>query len=185
MKTFSLVYVDCKPDGTPFYVGKGSEKRIKLLKRNKHHQNICQKYPDWYRGMAFAGSEVECNLKEIELILKFGRSDLGQGTLVNYTDGGEGMSNPTFETRQKLSKVHSGKVTSEKTKKKLSIAHKGKTLSEEHKIKLSLVKLGKPSGWKGKTASIETKEKMRLAKLGKPGAKKGKTYMKVMKNENI
>ena len=183
--TYSLVYVDCKPDGTPFYVGKGNEARVKYLKRNQHHQNICKKHPRWTRGIAFAGSETECNLKEIELIAKFGRSNLGQGTLINYTDGGEGMSNPTFETRKKLSKVHSGKITSEQTKKKLSIAHKGKKLSEEHKVKLSLIKLGKPSGWKGKTASAETKEKMRLAKLGKPGAKLGKTYMKVMKNENI
>lgn len=172
--TYSLVYVDSKPDGTPFYVGKGNMARIKNLKRNNHHQRICEKYTEWTRGIAFAGSETECNLKEIELISKFGRNDLGQGTLVNYTDGGEGMSNPTLETRQKLSKVHIGKVTSEQTKKKLSIAHKGKTLSEEHKVKLSLAKLGKPSAWKGKTPSLETREKMRLAKLGKPSnARKG------------
>jgi hypothetical protein len=182
---YCFVYVDCKPNGTPFYIGKGNKARLKNLTRNSHHSNICKKYPDWYRGLVFAGSEKDCHIKEMELIAKFGRSDLGQGSLVNYTDGGEGISNPTFETRQKLSKVHSGKVTSEQTKKKLSMAHKGKTLSEEHKFKLSLVKLGKPSGWKGKTASVETKEKMRLAKLGKPGAKKGKIYMKVMKNENI
>jgi len=183
--TYSLVYVDCKPDGTPFYVGKGSINRISYIKRNKHHSNICSKYPNWYRGVVFAGSEKDCFLKEIELIAKFGRSDLGQGTLVNYTDGGEGISNPTFETRQKLSKVHSGKVTSEQTKKKLSIAHKGKVLSLEHREKLSNAKKGKPSTWKGKSPSVETREKMRLAKLGKPSAKLGKTYTKVMKNENI
>lgn len=172
--TYSFVYVDSKPDGTPFYVGKGNMARIKNLKRNNHHQRICEKYTKWTRGIAFAGSETECNLKEIELIAKFGRNDLGQGTLVNYTDGGEGASNPTLETRKKQSLARKGRVTSEEAKQKLSIAHKGKKLSEEHKAKLSLAKLGKPSAWKGKTASPETREKMRLAKLGKPSnARKG------------
>lgn len=183
---YRFVYVDCKPDGTPFYVGKGSMFRVKYSKkRNNHHLNICNKYSNWYRGLAFAGTESQCNAKEIELISKFGRIDLGTGTLVNYTDGGEGMANPSAETLAKLSKIRKGRITSDEAKRKLSIAHKGKVLSEEHKLKLSLAHKGKPSAWKGKSPSVETREKMRLAKLGKPGAKLGKTYMKVMKNENI
>lgn len=32
----------------------------------------------------------EAKVKEIELISLYGRRDLGKGTLVNFTDGGEG-----------------------------------------------------------------------------------------------
>lgn len=174
--SYCFVYVDCKPDGTPFYIGKGNQARLKNLTRNSHHSNICKKYPDWYRGLVFAGSEKDCNTKEIELIKKYGRNDLNQGFLVNYTDGGEGMSNPSKETLEKLSKKRKGRITSDEAKRKLSIAHKGKTLSADHKEKLSLAKKGKPSAWKGKVASPETRLKMRLAKLGKPSAKLGKTY---------
>jgi hypothetical protein len=143
MENYSLVYVDCKPDGIPFYVGKGSLARIKNTKRNKHHSNICSKYPDWYRGIAFANSESDCNAKEIELIAKFGRNDLGQGTLVNWTNGGEGTvgHKHSCETKQKMSLSHKEYKWTQEHKDNNSIARRGvrKPLSSETKAKLSIV----------------------------------------------
>jgi hypothetical protein len=82
-----FVYVDCKPDGTPFYVGKGNLHRVNdKRKRNQHHTNICVKYPEWYRGIAFMGNEKEAFAKEIELIAKY------RSVVVNQTDGGQGSS---------------------------------------------------------------------------------------------
>lgn len=70
--------------------------------------------------------------KEIEFIKLYGRIDLGNGTLANLTDGGEGSN---------------GIVVSEKTRLKLSESGKGKTLgrklTNEHRKKLSNAKIGK------------------------------------------
>ena len=139
--SYSLVYVDCKPDGTPFYVGKGSEKRIKILIRNKHHQNICNKYPNWYRGIAFAGLEQDCLNKEISLITKYGRADLGKGTLVNWTNGGEGSTGyrHTTQAKEKMSISHKNYKWTEEHRKNNGIARRGirKPLIESTKQKLS------------------------------------------------
>ena len=46
--------------------------------------------------------ERACEI-EIKMISFYGRADLGLGTLVNWTDGGEGAKNPSEEARKKLS----------------------------------------------------------------------------------
>lgn len=82
-----FVYVDCKPDGTPFYVGKGNIARVNdKRKRNQHHTRICNKYNNWYRGIAFMGNESDAFAKEIELIAKY------KHLVVNQTEGGQGSS---------------------------------------------------------------------------------------------
>ena len=95
-----FVYVDCKPDGTPFYIGKGNFRRLKdNRKRNNHHTNVCNKYPDWYRALAFMGNEQDALNKEIELIAKY------RNIVVNLTAGGEGTTGlpKDNEWRAKLS----------------------------------------------------------------------------------
>lgn len=44
----------------------------------------------------------EIKRKEIEFIALYGRQDLGKGTLVNFTDGGEGTFNPTERVRKAM-----------------------------------------------------------------------------------
>ena len=105
-----FVYVDCKPDGTPFYIGKGVERRLKNKKRNIHHQRICAKYPEWYRGIAFMGDEETAFAKEIELIAKY------RATLCNLTDGGEGKG---------------GYAMPDYVKEKISAANKGRKLTPQ------------------------------------------------------
>lgn len=108
-----FVYVDCKPDGTPFYIGKGNARRLTdNRKRNNHHTNVCNKYPDWYRGIAFMGNEQDAFSKEIELIAKY------RSIVVNLTAGGEGTT---------------GLIKNNEWKAKLSDSSKRKWLNAEYK----------------------------------------------------
>jgi hypothetical protein len=77
------------------------------------------------------------------LIKTIGRADLKLGPLTNMTDGGEGSSN-----------------RSEETKRKYSEKMKGKPKSPEHKQHLSEARMGQPSGTKGRTK--ETHEYLRI-----------------------
>ena len=67
--------------------------------------------------------------KEIEFIALYGRRNLGKGTLVNLTDGGEARRNVIVseETRKKISKSSIGRLS----------PNKGKRWSQEFKNKIS------------------------------------------------
>ena len=67
----------------------------------------------------------EAKSKEIEFIKLYGRIDLGNGTLSNLTNGGDGTLNPSQETRDKISKVNKGRKNSEALME-LLINRKGK-----------------------------------------------------------
>ena len=130
-----FVYVDCKPDGTPFYVGKGLMNRVYLKSRkNKHHANICAKYPDWYRGLAFMGNEKEAFAKEIELIAKY------KETLVNLTIGGEGTSGLPKDNEWKAKLATSAKNQWSKIgmKEKMSESIKNAHSKPETKLKMQI-----------------------------------------------
>jgi hypothetical protein len=64
----------------------------------------------------------------------------------NLTIGGDGVSNPTEETRAKMSKARSGKKSSTETRAKISKAHIGKKITQEVRERLLSYALGhKPS----------------------------------------
>ena len=159
-----FVYVDCKPDGTPFYIGKGLINRVYMkARKNKHHANICAKYPNWYRGLAFMGNEKDAFAKEIELIAKY------REIIVNRTNGGEGVSGLTPwnkglpmlpYVKEILLNAKLGKKASEETKRKMSEARKGKSIkkgfkhTDETKAKMSLASKShiRTPEWKQKIA---------------------------------
>lgn len=76
-------------------------------------------------------SEDDIFKKEIEFIKIHGRVDLGNGTLVNLTAGGQGLFNPSESTRKKVStammgnKKGLGKHMAESLKKEVSKRFKG------------------------------------------------------------
>lgn len=70
----------------------------------------------------------------------------------NLTIGGDGVSNPTDETRARMSKAQSGKIYSAETRAKISRAHVGMKHTAEAKAKVSKATLGKKR-------SMETLEK--------------------------
>ena len=107
------VYVLCRPDLRPFYVGKGVGNRVlhhlaeaRNTKRLTHKLNIIRsiersKGQLRYIVEAPFASEAASLARERELIALIGRYDLRAGPLTNQTDGGEGTSNPSEESRQR------------------------------------------------------------------------------------
>lgn len=114
-KTRNRVVYGWYADGQIFYVGigtirrsnsiKGRNKRC-LGKRNIAEKNNCFEIRILQQGLTF---DEACD-KEIELIQQYGRLDLGTGCLTNMTVGGEGNSNPSKETRKKISDANKGKT---------------------------------------------------------------------------
>ena len=166
-----------------FYIGIGSQKFNKrantTVKRNQFWKNIVSK-TEWYHEILFDDISIEeAKQKEIEFIKLYGRKDLGEGTLCNLTDGGDGTLNYKVKdtVKEKLSIKNKGKVLSEEHKQKISCSHKGKVFSDKTLVKMRLAKLGtkqsnetinkrkvKLIGNKsntGKKLSEETRQKMR------------------------
>jgi hypothetical protein len=139
----SFAYLHCKPDGIPFYVGKGALRRAKYLgERNAHHKAIVNKYG---RENILKGI-IECTTDKIALDLEVGiikclkRMNV---KLSNFTDGGEGTVNPTPEARQRMSEAAKKRGVSEACKLAKVKALKGKPLTEEQKLKQSISMTGK------------------------------------------
>lgn len=89
----AIVYKHIRKDTNEvFYIGIGkSEKRAYDMKhhRSEFHQNISKRGVNVeiiYEGLTWKDA---CK-KERQLIQSYGRRDLGLGTLVNMTDGGDG-----------------------------------------------------------------------------------------------
>lgn len=101
----TVVYQWLREDGTPYYIGIGNPRRPYTGRRS------CGRPPSRDRIVILNENlewEEACRI-ERDLIAFYGRIDLGTGILRNMTDGGEGLPNPSKETREKLSKSLSGK----------------------------------------------------------------------------
>ena len=154
------VYQFIREDGTPYYIGKGTGNRAFIKKRGRPLD--LTKIQIVKSGM----SEYDAHQLEIKLISQYGRKDLGTGILINLTNGGEGLSNPSTETRNKMAEAKRNE--SPETRKKRSDSAKARIrtpLSNETKQKISK----KNSGSK---RSDPAKEKMSLAKIGRPSYKR-------------
>ena len=174
-------YLHCKPDGTPFYVGKGADRTYEghgtdrrshsKKNRSKHHRNITAKY-GWENILVYVfpcESEAQALADEIQQIAQLRREGY---KLCNITAGGEGCSGlvVTAETRLKIAAALKGKKRgphSEAHKRALSAANKGKIPSEAACKASSERLLGKPAWNKGRQWSPEILEKMAAAKRGK------------------
>lgn len=124
-----------------FYIGIGGKRRPYDIKnRSKWWKNIVNKtkydVQVLYENLT---REEACELEK-NLISFYGRRDLNKGTLVNMTDGGDGVSGikRSIETREKIRQGHLGKILSEEQKEKIRQYNLGKKLSEETKNKISL-----------------------------------------------
>lgn len=107
------VYVLCRPDGSAFYVGKGTKHRVfcheadaRTTKSLSHKLNVIRSLHRRGVGVAyhidaFFDEEPRAHAHERQMIARIGRHDLKQGPLTNQTDGGDGTANPSEESRQR------------------------------------------------------------------------------------
>ena len=96
------VYIHRRPDGTPFYVGKGRPRRafdFAPSRRTRHHKNIVAKYGRDNIRIDVVPLKDEALAFEYErLVIKIMRN-YGK-VLVNLTDGGEGASGRPTSAKQ-------------------------------------------------------------------------------------
>ena len=139
----SFAYIHCKPDGIPFYVGKGALRRAKYLgDRNPYHKAVVAKYG---KASILIG-QLECSSDDIAFEIEKGLIKCLRASrveLTNFTEGGEGTSNPTPETRKRLSEAAKKRGVSEACHKARVAAKTGKPLSEDQKQRQSLAMTGK------------------------------------------
>lgn len=139
-------YIKCRSDGVPFYVGKGSGKRIKNSgNRNDYFKNIVKKHgsQNIRTHTFFWETEAKAFTHETQLIALLNKQGL---RLANFTTGGEGASGRILsdESRRKISKTLTGrKLTPEQIEilknsparkasaKRLAISRRGTKLTPE------------------------------------------------------
>ena len=156
------IYTHTRIDtGDVFYIGIGYYSRpYETRNRNKFWNNIVNKseykISILYKNLS---KKQACNL-EIYLISIYGRRDLKTGTLVNLTNGGDGIlgNKRSKETCEKISRGRIGIKFTEEHKKNLSKFNLGKKLSEETKLKISIGTSGVKNNMSKKIINIITSE---------------------------
>lgn len=97
-------YLHCKPNGDPFYVGKGNGKRSHdfTCGRNQHHKNIVAKYGKENVGVFVfdCDSEAQALADEVQQIAQLREEGY---ELCNMTDGGEGASGFKHQAKKNIS----------------------------------------------------------------------------------
>lgn len=127
-------YAYLRKDRTPYYIGKGSGKRI-YSKRGRP----CSTPKDKSRIIFLKQNltEEEAFKHEKYMIAVFGRKDLGTGILHNKTNGGDGASGilVSEETRKKMKKSSTKYKTEEERLEAIKKSHK--EYYERNKEKIS------------------------------------------------
>lgn len=148
---YTYLYRDPKND-TPIYVGKGKGDRafvhLKAWQRSRIANLLRKRVREGFTVEPIIyeePDEASALTAEEFWIAVFGRADLGEGTLLNRTPGGDGMRNPSEETRKKIGAATVGR----------KCMH-GKTHSAETKAKLSALAKGRAPWNKGLQTGIKT-----------------------------
>lgn len=104
MENKFYIYLHIKlTDGSPFYVGKGSGKRLyDKARRSILWNNIVNKYGYDVILLEEELTEEDALKLEVYWINRIGRRDLCKGPLVNHTDGGEGGNGRIVSDEEKL-----------------------------------------------------------------------------------
>jgi hypothetical protein len=135
-------YAYLREDGTPYYIGKGTNRRA-----YKRTHNVFLPPKERILFLKKNLLEEEAYQHEIYMIAVLGRKDLGTGILRNKTDGGDGAKGMLL-TEDYLKKLK------ERTTGKNHPLY-GKKHSEKTKKLQSKVKLGKNNPFYGKKHSQE------------------------------
>jgi hypothetical protein len=122
----------------PFYIGKGIGNRYNVKNnRSKYWKRIVEKHG--YDIIILEDNLTEEKAFELEKywIRRIGRKDLGNGSLINFTNGGEGTSGRPMneKTKKIISECNKTRKPSEIQKKVVSSRYKGKYGSEHNRSK--------------------------------------------------
>jgi hypothetical protein len=150
MSKFYLYSHINKETSLPFYIGIGTKevkntyrgifsRAFRKSGRSQYWKNYTKKHQ--YEVSIICESDFYDDIKalEIEYIRRYGKKKYKLGTLVNLTDGGEGVTGfkHSEESKKKMSIAKKGTKLSEEIKQTMSEREKGKTLSKEHKEKIA------------------------------------------------
>ncbi len=142
------VYVHTRPDGRPFYVGKGSKVRArKLTHRNAYYMAIVAKYGAANIKIELTEAADENAAFEAERHLIKTLRAAGH-RLANLTDGGEGISGfvQSQSQRDATARANARRVVTEETRRKLRDSMQGSDAQTKHRRALAESRRGKPSG---------------------------------------
>jgi len=203
---YTYVYLDPRKSGEykyaeisftyePIYIGKGRDNRLtRHLYENSKSSNIHLKrilrllkfegLQPIYMKLSTHEIEEESLLQEIKWIKMIGRQNLKTGPLVNFTNGGEGISGykHTTEAKQKIINALKQRLPqSIEERKSKSLKLMGHFVDADTKRKISASLLGKKQKTEtiqkrvikliGKKRTTETKKKMSLTALNIPNWK--------------
>jgi hypothetical protein len=163
-------------DGVVFYVGKGANGRAHSThNRSKYWHNTVNRYGYTVEFVCVGIQEWYALELEVEQIALYGRQDLHQGPLVNFTDGGEGTSGRKFseDALLKIGVASKARVLSDDARKKMSSSHMGRKHTPETRVKLAKLNTVRNQSQeqrdkvskklKGRIVSDETKQKLKDA----------------------
>ena len=140
-----FVYVDWTTEELPrpFYVGKGNTRRLRVIYRNRLHENIRKKYGFDRRIALEVEHEDVAFVHEQELIVSYKTYALGGDGYwgANFTLGGDGPSGyrHTDDARRRIGESRIGrKCLTEEGRAAISRAHRGKIVREDTKKAISI-----------------------------------------------
>lgn len=170
------VYRYNRPDGTPYYIGKGNGRRAfswnRRIRRPIDRSRIVFVCKDMTEEEAFD--------LEVSQILRLGRKDLGTGILRNLTGGGEGVSGLVVSEahRAKISAANTGKPQHAATKAALLKANTGSKRSDEARAKMS-------AKWVGRVVSDETRARMSASAIGRSFSDEHRASLKAARQGRV
>lgn len=163
------VYLHCKPDGTPFYVGKGCGDRYRRIQNRKHnvqYNRHVTKYGHENIRVVKIDGLTEQDAFDLECFCIFALRSQGVH-LVNATDGGEGVSGRVLsdEERWTLYLYALDRKIKPETIEKIRAANTGKKRTQEQRLRFSMAQMGNHNS-KGIAKTEEHRRKISLAKTG-------------------
>lgn len=185
-----FVYLHCKPNGDPFYVGKGDRKRSKQFNsRNFMHTNVVAKYGrENVEVFAFAcESEDDAFASEIAAIKQLRAEGC---VLANFTDGGEGGTGHTGPVHTGAAKesIRSKAIARSMTPDKIAARKVRNAIKKQIAYELSLTAEARKAeryakqgadrkGGKMPPQSVEVRAKRAAARIGTTHSEETKAKM--------